>query len=154
MLYAGLGTQKNVAEGMRLYRKAADGGNATALTNIGYAYETGEGETQDMEKALEFYRRAAEAGDAIAFNNVANFYDKGLSVTADPAEAAAWMEKALRAGATFSRDQMRDNTENWSLAFRMALQQRLSDQKLYSGPIDGGFGPQTQAAIDSIFGVR
>lgn len=64
------------------------------------------------------------------------------------------MEKALRAGATFSRNQMRDNSANWSLSFRKALQKRLVDQKLYSGPIDGGFGTQTQAAIDGIFGVR
>ncbi|WP_349433446.1 peptidoglycan-binding protein [Pararhizobium sp. A13] len=102
---------------------------------------------------MDYYRRAAQGGDAIAVNNVANFYDKGLSVKADPVLAAERMEKALRAGATFSRDQTRDNSGNWSLPFRKALQRRLADKKLYSGPIDGGFRPQTQAAI-SIFGVR
>lgn len=49
---------------------------------------------------------------------------------------------------------MRDNSDNWSLPFRKALQRRLADQRLYSGPIDGGLGPLTQAAIDNIFGVR
>ncbi|CAN7151050.1 peptidoglycan-binding domain-containing protein [Pararhizobium sp. LjRoot238] len=57
-------------------------------------------------------------------------------------------------GDYFSRDQMRDNSDNWSLPFRKALQRRLADQRLYSGPIDGGLGPLTQAAIDNIFGVR
>jgi hypothetical protein len=47
---------------------------------------------------------------------------------------------------------MRDNSDNWSPTFRKALQRHLVEQKLYSGPIDGGFGLQKQSAIDRIFG--
>ena len=154
MYYSGLGVEKDVARGMALYRRAADAGSATALTNIGFAYETGEGEMQDYAQALAHYRRAAAGGDSIAFNNIANFYDKGLGIEPDGTQAAEWMEKALRAGAGFSRDQMRDNSDNWSLPFRKALQRRLRDQLIYTGPIDGGFGPRTQEAIDKIYRVR
>ncbi|HIU33505.1 MAG TPA: sel1 repeat family protein, partial [Candidatus Pullichristensenella excrementigallinarum] len=44
------------------YQKAADAGNATAMSNLGYCYENGYGVEQNYEMALEWYQKALNAG--------------------------------------------------------------------------------------------
>ncbi|MGD9211198.1 MAG: peptidoglycan-binding domain-containing protein, partial [Desulfobacteraceae bacterium] len=70
----------------------------------------------------------------------------------DPQQAARWIEAALRAGSDFSRKEMRNNSDAWTLQFRIALQKRLKNTGVYNGTLDGQFGPETRRAIDAIFG--
>ena len=54
---------KGYAEAMRLYREAADTGNATAMNNIGHLYQSGSGVSSDYGEALRWYRLAADRGN-------------------------------------------------------------------------------------------
>jgi len=50
---------RDYAEAMTWYRKAADKGNATAMYNVGVLYENGFGVHMDTDKAIEWYKKAA-----------------------------------------------------------------------------------------------
>ena len=51
---------------MKWYRKAADAGNADAMTSIGVLYHNGEGVTRDYGEAMKWFRKDADAGYADA----------------------------------------------------------------------------------------
>ena len=53
---------QDYAKALEWLEKAADLGNATAMSNIGYFYKNGYGVEQDYEKALEWYEKAADLG--------------------------------------------------------------------------------------------
>ena len=57
---------KDEREAVKWYRKAADGGNADAMPNLGYMYEQGRGVPRDEAEAVKWYRKAADAGIAKA----------------------------------------------------------------------------------------
>ncbi len=48
---------------LRKYHKAADAGNAGAMTNIGFMYDNGHGVKEDYTEAMRWYRKAADRGD-------------------------------------------------------------------------------------------
>ena len=50
----------------KLYRKAAEQGDAAAQNNLGFMYINGEGVPQDYQEALKWYSLAAEQGHADA----------------------------------------------------------------------------------------
>jgi uncharacterized protein len=146
----GDGVKQNHALALEWYRKAADAGNAQAYNNIGTMYERGRAVRKDKQEALKWYAKAAENGNGQGAQNAAAILD-GIDTENDPVTAAAWMEKALRLGHQGARYQMKDNTTAWSLKFRKALQQRLVEAGVYSGAIDGQFGPSTIRAVEAIF---
>jgi TPR repeat protein len=146
----GDGVEQNHALALEWYRKAADAGNAQAYNNIGTMYERGRAVRKDKQEALKWYAKAAENGNGQGAQNAAAILD-GIDTENDPVTAAAWMEKALRLGHQGARYQMKDNTTAWSLKFRKALQQRLVEAGVYSGAIDGQFGPSTIRAVEAIF---
>lgn len=86
------------AEAMRWDRQAAEQGDATAQTYVGYLYEKGLGVPQDYAKALGWYRKAAAAGHAAAQRNIGTFYEQGLGVKQDYAEALKWYRLAAEQG--------------------------------------------------------
>jgi hypothetical protein len=86
--------RKDYVEAMRWYRQAADQGNATAQTHVGYLYEKGLGVPQDYNEALNWYRKAADRGHAAAQRNIGNFYEQGTGVPRDYAEAMRWFRLA------------------------------------------------------------
>jgi TPR repeat protein len=66
MCYTGLGVAKDLAEAARLFRLAADQGNANAQFNLGVMYENGEGVAKDLGEAMRLFRLAADENDADA----------------------------------------------------------------------------------------
>ena len=44
------------------YRKAADQGQASAQTNLGFMYRNGKGVASDNKQAVYWYRKAADQG--------------------------------------------------------------------------------------------
>jgi hypothetical protein len=51
------------AEAFFWWQKAADGGDADAMFNVGSAYSSGRGVAKDLTKAIEYYRKARDAGN-------------------------------------------------------------------------------------------
>lgn len=67
MYCLGLGIPKKEPKmGFYYYEQAAKLGDVTGLSNMAYAYETGQGVDVDIVKAVEYYSKAAEAGEVNA----------------------------------------------------------------------------------------
>jgi hypothetical protein len=82
------------------FRKAADAGDATAMSNLGVMYANGMGGLpKDDAQAVIWYRNAADAGDAFAMNSLGAMYANGRGgLPKDNAQAASWYRKAADAG--------------------------------------------------------
>ena len=150
MYSSGRGVQRNDAEAVRLYRESANRGNTAAMFYLGLSYARGQGVQKDPTESARWYKKAAEAGRASAMHNLAVAYDTGNGVPQDRRLAAEWMLKSLKAGSAFSISQMSDNQKGYSDAFRRELQRLLAQEGVYSGKIDGRFGPATTAAIQAL----
>jgi hypothetical protein len=59
-----LEADKNYPESIRNFRMAAEHSYAEAEVNLGYAYEHGQGVSQDHAQAIDWYRKAADHGSA------------------------------------------------------------------------------------------
>ncbi|MGE5789250.1 MAG: tetratricopeptide repeat protein, partial [Syntrophaceae bacterium] len=82
----------------RLYRQAAEQGDAAAQALVGGMYLVGEGVPRDYAEAAKWYRKAAEQGNADAQYNLGGLYANGQGVPRDCAEAAKWYRKAAEQG--------------------------------------------------------
>jgi len=85
-------------EAARLYRKAADAGNAPAMISLGGMYRDGRGVAKDEAEAVRLYRKAADAGNAAAIARLGFMYKDGRGVAKDDAEAVRLYRKAADAG--------------------------------------------------------
>ena len=90
--------RKDYVEAMRWDHQAADQGNATAQTYLGYLYEHGLGVPQDYSEALRWYRMAADQGYAPGQKNIGNLYEQGLGVRQDYGAAMRWYRLAADQG--------------------------------------------------------
>lgn len=86
------------AEAIRWYRLAADQGDARAQFNLGVAYNTGRGVTQNYAEAVKWFRLAAERGDGDAQNHLGHVYRYGQGVDQNYAEAVRWFRLAADQG--------------------------------------------------------
>jgi TPR repeat protein len=94
----GRGVEKDEAEAVVWYRKAAEQGDAAAQCNLGVKYAHGRGVEKDEAEAVVWYRKAAEQGDAAAQCNLGVMYGNGRGVEKDEVEAVEWYRKAAEQG--------------------------------------------------------
>jgi uncharacterized membrane-anchored protein len=94
------GGTANAPETMQDLRNAADAGNADAMFNIGYLYDTGQGIAQDYQQAMTWYLKAASLGNIAAMNNIGVLYASGRGVIQDYTQAMTWYLKAADGGDT------------------------------------------------------
>ena len=80
------------------YRKSAEQGDATAQLNLGDAYSSGTGVTEDHVEAVKWWRKSAEQGNAEAQLSLGYAYFNGNGVTKDSVEAVKWWRKAAEQG--------------------------------------------------------
>ena len=78
----------------KLYRKAAEQGDAEAQNTLGVMYARGEGVSQDNAEAVKWYRKAAERGHVVAQDNLGNMYQYGFGVPQDYVQAHMWYNLA------------------------------------------------------------
>ena len=90
--------QKDAAEAVKWYRRAAEQGHANAQCNLGWCYDSGTGVQKDAAEAAKWYRRAAEQGHARAQCNLGVCYGNGTGVQKDAAEAVRWYRLAAEQG--------------------------------------------------------
>ena len=79
-------------------RKAAEQGNAKAMTSLGYAYHFGRVVNKDDVEALKWWSKAAERGDVEAQSSIGNCYINGEGVPKNVAESVKWQRKAALQG--------------------------------------------------------
>ena len=81
------------------YKKAAAGGEADAMFNLGLLYSQGwEGEEPSPEQAFFWYESAARAGDTEGMYMAGSCCLGGTGTEKNTEQAAMWLKKALAAG--------------------------------------------------------
>lgn len=143
---------KTLALGARLLRKAADRDNVGAMVLLGAMYASGHGVDKDEDEAIRWWLRAAERGNPVAMRGLAEIYGKGSDAKRNADTAALWTFRALAKGDQDSLTAMRKDSVSWDLDFRMALQRKLQQAGVYSGPINGDFDESTIAAMEALSG--
>lgn len=83
---------------MKLFRAAADQGNAEGQYQLGYLYEIGEGVAVDKAEALRWFHKAADQGNPKAQYLLGVYFAKGWNVKQDYSEAMKWFRKAAEQG--------------------------------------------------------
>ena len=96
--YYGRGVEKDYAEAVKWYRKAAEQGLAEAQYELGLCYRDGEGVEKNYAETVKWYRKSAEQGYASAQCALGNCYYYGRGVEKDYAEAIKWYRKAAEQG--------------------------------------------------------
>ncbi|WP_165793730.1 tetratricopeptide repeat protein [Hyphococcus luteus] len=86
------------AQAARLWRQAAEKGNAAAQYNLGWAYENGRGVEQNGVEAARWYRQAAEQGHSSAQYSLGVMRLAGRAVSQDSGEAARLFRLAAEQG--------------------------------------------------------
>ena len=71
-------------------------GHPTAIYEMGYLYEHGDGVPQDMAEAARWYARGAAMGEPAAEAASGHYYEYGTQVTEDWFEAAKWYVKSAQ----------------------------------------------------------
>jgi TPR repeat protein len=95
---SGTGVDQDYTEAVRLYRLAADQGNAHAQCNLGACYKDGTGVDQDHAETIRLYRLAADQGYPYAQHYLGCCYAHGTGVVQDHAEAVRWFRLAADQG--------------------------------------------------------
>lgn len=80
--------------------KQANQGKASALSELGFCYETGQGVSKSYEKSFALYSESAKKGYGIAQFNIGNAYRHGRGVTLDYQKAVEWYHKAAEQNVT------------------------------------------------------
>lgn len=90
------GFSRNYEMARYWYRRAAEGGDRSAMTNLAYMYAHGNGVPVDGETAVAWYERAAALGCRKAMGNLAYLYLAGIFVEKDAAKAVRLYEEAVK----------------------------------------------------------
>lgn len=94
----GIHVEKDEAEAVKWYRKAAELGHVSSQFNLGLIYAKGRGVQPDPAEALKWYGLAAEGGDATAQATIANMYLNGNGAPKDLNAAFDWSMRAAKRG--------------------------------------------------------
>src|SRR5260370_20434097 len=78
--------------------KRANEGSPVAQSQLGLAYQFGQGVDKDAYEAIRWYRMAANSGDPLAQNNFGYLYETGPEGVKDLVEASRWYARAAVSG--------------------------------------------------------
>lgn len=93
-----MGVEKNDAEAVKWFRRAAGNGSGLAAYRLGVCYSEGLGVTKDEREAAQWFRTAALAGEHDAQARLGNAYRYGRGVPQDFVEAYRWLDRAASKG--------------------------------------------------------
>jgi uncharacterized protein len=96
---------RQLAEAVAAYRKAADKGSTAAMVELGRLAAAGSGMPKDEAQARKLFERAAQAGNARAAAELMALSSNG-GAPADPAEARALLTKAAEANSAEAQYQL------------------------------------------------
>jgi TPR repeat protein len=90
---------RQTAEAIAAWRKAADKGSSAAMVELGVAYGNGSGVARDEAQARKLFEKAAQAGNPRGVSNLAALGTAGGGPPADPAQARTLLGKAAETNA-------------------------------------------------------
>ena len=100
---AGIGVPKDLVQGAKWYRLAADQNHLPAQSDLGRCYEHGEGVAKDVLEAIKLYRQSADNQLATGQLNLGICYNNGVGVSKDSVEGAKWVRKAAENNLPFAQ---------------------------------------------------
>lgn len=103
-----------MAEGMYWISRAAEQGDTSASTTIGYVLRDGIGVAPNPSEASKWFLDAAEKGDAPGQYELGMLYAKGIGLERNLDEARKWMGKAAAQG--------KEDAKAWRCANSIASQ--------------------------------
>jgi len=98
-----LAANRQPADAVAAWRKAADKGSTAAMVELGVAYASGAGVPQDNAEARKLLERAAQGGNPRGVTNLAAL---GGGAPADPTQARALLAKAAEANSAEAQYQL------------------------------------------------
>jgi len=98
MYQNGKGVAQDDTKAVQWYTKAAEAGNASGMTSLGWMYANGRGIAKDDAKAVQWYTKAAEAGEATGMRLLGWMYANGRGIAKDDAKAVQWYTKGSNNG--------------------------------------------------------
>ncbi len=154
MYEQGIFVQPDPDKALGYYQAAADLEFAKAVNELGFLnYQGGLGLLSDPAKGVALFEQAAALREPHALFNMAALTDDGLVPGKTYEDAAQYLYRALRVGNEDVLNQMVQAPEAFEPETRKALQRQLKAVGLYDGPIDGDFGPGTQASLRRAYGT-
>ncbi|WP_298880475.1 tetratricopeptide repeat protein [uncultured Bradyrhizobium sp.] len=90
---------RQTADALAAWRKAADKGSSAAMVELGVAYGTGSGVAKDEAQARKLFEKAAQSGNPRGVSNLAALGGAGGGAPADPAQARTQLAKAAETNA-------------------------------------------------------
>lgn len=146
----GRGAAKDLRQAVKLYRKSAERGNARGMNNLGIMYREGKGVPKDPREAVKWFYKSADKKFDGAYYSLAHAHILGIGVAKDERAAAKYMFDAIESGNALSVTEMTTNANAWGKVFRQELQRLMRDKGVYTGALDGQFGPGTKRAIKAL----
>ena len=113
-LLAGNPDHRDPLAAVHSFEQAAEMGDARAMANLGFLYETGQGVPVDEKLAARWYVRAAELGSEIAGLHAARMYESGRGVSQDKAQALRWYRELSSSSKTDIAREARDAVDRLS----------------------------------------
>jgi len=96
---------KQMAEAISAYRRAADKGSTSAMVELGVLLATGSGVARDQAQARKLFERAAEGGNARGVTNLAALSNSG-GAPSDPVQARALLSRAAETNSAEAQYQL------------------------------------------------
>jgi tetratricopeptide (TPR) repeat protein len=123
--HGNLGLEKNYAEAVKWFRKAAEQKSASSQYYLGLCYYNGEGVAKDYVQAVKWCRKAAEQNIALAQVSLGACYANDQGVARDYVEAYKWFLLASAQGCEDARERLttletRMSREQIANAYRLA----------------------------------
>jgi TPR repeat protein/V8-like Glu-specific endopeptidase len=147
LLATGQGVAQSDETAATWYGKAAAQGHAAAQVALASFLFQGRGVAQSDQRAAEWFGTAAAQENAVALISLGWMYETGRGVTRDAPQAAGHYLRALQAGSDWP---ILRSAQDWSPDTALAMQRALSKQSVYTGPITGQIGANTQDAMRSL----
>lgn len=91
MYIQGIGTKKNIEQGLTWLNSAAEKGNIEAMLELGVLYQKIDSLDNAPQLVLYWFEKAAMAGSAVGQYNLAHIYMDGGPIVPDLSKAYIWM---------------------------------------------------------------
>ena len=91
MYIQGIGTKKNIGQGLIWLNRTAEKGNIEAMLELGVLYQKIDTLENAPQLALYWFEKAAMAGSAVGQYNLAHIYMDGGQIAVDLPKAYIWM---------------------------------------------------------------
>ncbi len=144
LYYSGIGVTQSREETARWLTQAADQGHVPSQTWLGRLYYDGDGVEQSFAKAFDLFSAAAEHDDPEAHFRLAIHYIGAQGVSEDVGKAADHYITSLRLGLKWLIDR---ESDQWLEEEARAVQHKLRELGLYTGPVNGQIGATTRTAM-------